>query len=73
MSANVTLPSRSYLELREKPAGLWRVDLVTPSPGNGLKGYRARLAAGHDRDSVLERARQSAAATQRPLRIRKGA
>ena len=71
MSATV-LPRRSFLELREKPAGLWRVDLVLPSPGHGLRGYRARLAAGHDRDAVLERARQSSAAMSRPLKIRCG-
>lgn len=76
MTATVTkLPtaSTSFYEFRQKKPGYWQFDLVTPSPGVGLKGHRTALVSGYDREAVLEEARRSAAATKRPLKMRKGA
>ncbi|ASY69740.1 hypothetical protein [Sinorhizobium fredii] len=76
MTATVTkLPtaSASFYEFRQKSPGLWQLDLVTPSPGFVLKGYRSALVAGHDREAILDHARQSAEAAKRPLKMRKGA
>ncbi len=73
MIATVTkLPTAatSFYEFRLMSKGYWQLDLVTPSPGIGLKSIRTALVRGHDREAVLEHAQQAAERTKRPLKIR---
>jgi hypothetical protein len=74
MSAQVIpLPTaaREYIRLR-RAGRRWAVDLVTPSPGFGLRPLSTTLARSSSRDAAVAYAKETGERMKRPVRLPRG-